>query len=63
MSTQFWDMSGRIPSKATALSNQSKKVKESLDKDTFGAATARVIIRVVLVYIIIWVFQRMAGNP
>ena len=56
-------MSGRIPSKATALSNQSKKVKESLDKDTFGAATARVIIRVVLVYIIIWVFQRMAGNP
>jgi hypothetical protein len=45
------------------LSNQSKKLKENLEKDTFGAATARVIIRVFLVYVILWVFQRMAGNP
>lgn len=56
-------MSEHLHSKATPLSRQSKNLKENLDKDTFGAATARVVIRVVLVYIIIWIFQRMAGNP
>jgi hypothetical protein len=42
---------------------RSKKLKENLEKDTFGAAVARVIIRVFLVYVLLWIFQRMAGNP
>ncbi len=45
------------------MSQTIKSAKEALDKDTFGAATLRVVIRVILVYIVVWVFQRMAGNP
>lgn len=40
-----------------------KNAQEALDKDTFGAATLRVILRVVFIYVIFWIFQKTAGSP
>jgi len=45
------------------LNEKIKEVRETLDKDTFGAATLRVILRVLLIYILVWFIQRMAGSP
>ena len=55
---------GNTPFKVGKFLNEKiKEVRETLDKDTFGAATLRVILRVLLIYILVWFIQRMAGSP